>query len=113
MHGESYATEFIENARHFERCDWCGRDGSKNRKGLCRHCNEVRKDLEHIQKRIPQPRTFTEKWYLRLAQEKKESCVAWGKMVRNILDGSVAPLQLEHWFCQVARRVGAGEKKIR
>ncbi len=47
---EPYAKEFIEGMRKVARCDWCGRDTRTNRKGLCRHCNEVRKDLERVEK---------------------------------------------------------------
>jgi hypothetical protein len=106
------ARQFIKLARGFSRCDWCKRDKPRNGRGLCRHCNDVRLNLEKTQKRDPHPRVFTGKWFLRLAREKKNSCIGWGKMLRNILDGDVSPLQLEHWLWLIAKRVGSGEKQV-
>jgi hypothetical protein len=104
----SYAKQFIEIARQAVRCNWCGRDKKLNRQGLCRHCNEVRKDLEEQEKL--KPTTFTEKWYLNLAREKKKSCVVWGQMVPGILDAPVSGLSLEHWFRLIARRIARNNK---
>src|SRR6266571_127322 len=105
---EPYAKEFIEGMRKVARCDWCGRDTRTNRKGLCRHCNEVRKDLERVEKLtsdVAEPKTFMLDWRQRVARQKKEDCIVWGQMLRGILSGGVEPLALEHWFCMVSKRI--------
>jgi hypothetical protein len=106
---DSYAKQFIEDARRAVRCAWCGRDKNLNTKSLCRHCNGVRKDLQRREKLKPQ--TSAEKWYLELAQEKKQSCVGWGQMLRGILNARVSGLDLERWFSMMARSV-AGDDRI-
>lgn len=110
---EPYEKQFVQYARQAKRCDWCGRDRPKKRPGSCRHCNEVHKNLERIQKRFPKPKTFTEKWSLKLAQEKKKQCLAWGAMVRGIFGGPVTPLDLGCWFCLIEKRITKDEKKLR
>jgi len=105
---KSYAKEFIEGMRQAVRCDWCGRDKKRSRSGLCRHCNDIRKDLERVEKLVSdpkEPKTFVLDWQLRVARQKKKDCVIWGQMLHGILNGSVDSLGLEHWLCRVAKRI--------
>ncbi|SRR6266481_1902188 len=103
---EEYAPQFIEDARQAERCDWCGRDARRNRKRFCRHCNEIRRRIEELEKlaQTSGKQNFMLDWELRVARAEKEDCIAWGGMVRRIF-GQVAPLDLEHWFCMLAKRI--------
>jgi hypothetical protein len=110
---ESYAKEFIEGMRQSVRCHWCGRDEKKNRKGLCRHCNNVRKDLESIEKLADdpsEPKTFMLDWELRIARQQQKDCMAWGQMLHGILDGPVECLELEHWFRRVAESIARDKR---
>lgn len=106
---ESYAKEFIESVRRFGRCEWCGRNARKNRKGLCRPCNGVRKHLDAVEKqgreRPSGSEDFTLNWELRVAREMKNDCIAWGRMLEHILNAPSEPLSLEHWFRRVAENV--------
>jgi hypothetical protein len=109
---ETYCKRFIDSARNFDRCEWCGREGRKNRKGLCRSCNGVRKNLELLEKRTrEQPSHYFLNWELRVANQMKRDCMAWGKMLSYILAGPVDALNLEHWLRDVAERV-AKDKRI-
>jgi hypothetical protein len=113
---ESYAKEFIEGMQQAVRCDWCGRDGWKNRRGLCRHCNDVRKDFERVEKLardVSEPKSFIQDWEQRVTRQKKKDCMAWGLMLRGILNGSVDPLALEHWFCMVAKHIARDDRMHR
>jgi hypothetical protein len=102
-----YAKQFIEDARRAVRCDWCGRDARRNRRGLCRHCNEIRKTIEKLEKlaaRKNRKPDFMLDYELKVAKAEKKDCVAWGQILRTLL-GGVDPLDLEHWFCMVAKRI--------
>src|ERR1700751_1726595 len=52
---ESYAKQFIENARATVRCQWCARDKDLNRRGLCGSCNAGRR--QHHKGELLNPRT--------------------------------------------------------
>src|SRR6266849_2268952 len=111
MPEKSYAKEFIADVRKADRCDWCWRDARKNRRGLCRHCNEIRKDLERLEKRTAEGTVnFILDWNLRVARREKEDCIAWGNIGRGILDRPVSGLDLEHWFCDLAKRLARDRK---
>jgi len=100
-----YGKEFMVGVRERDSCDWCGRDKRMKRKGLCRHCNEARKDLERNEKlAASEPSDFVLNWELRVARQKKKDCSAWGQMLHSILDGPVEALCLEHWF-RVAEKI--------
>lgn len=112
MHRNSvpYAIKWVEGARHAIRCKWCGRDARRNRKGLCSHCNEVRKDLEKIEKQATQacPGLVPQLWLereLTIAREKKDDCIYWGQHLRDILFGRVDAFTLERWFRLIASRI--------
>jgi len=111
---ESYAKQLIESVRGFDRCNWCGREARKNRKGLCRPCDRVLNNLEAVEKHIrehpPKSRDFMLDWELRVAREMKNDCIAWGQMLKNILAGPVDSLSLEHWFGKIAGTVARDEK---
>jgi hypothetical protein len=55
-------------------------------------------------------KTFAEKWQLRLAEEKIKSCKAWGQMGRGIIEGCTTPLELEHWFCAISKRINGNDE---
>ena len=106
MPEKPYAKEFMTGVRERDRCDWCGRDERMKRKGLCRHCNKVQKDLDRIEKlAVSEPGDFVLNWELRVARQKKKDCVVWGQMLRGILDGPVDALGLEGWFRMLARKI--------
>jgi hypothetical protein len=108
---ESYAKTFIAQVRHFERCDWCGRDKPKKRNGLCRHCDDVRRSLEKVENEAASKRlSFGLDFNLRVAREKKKDCINWGKSVKNILDGQVSPLELEHRFRRLAECIARDKR---
>jgi hypothetical protein len=100
--GESHAQKFMERAREANRCVWCARAKPKNRKGLCRHCEKIRRKIEKLEM-LP-PGSFMLDWELRVARAEKEGCIVWGGMPNGIL-GEVTPLDLEHWFCMLAKRI--------
>ena len=104
---ESYAKQFIRDAGQAVRCDWCGRDARRNRKGLCRHCNEIRKTIDKLELVAAQANGKPDMildYELRVARAEKGDCIAWGKMLHSLL-GGVEPLGLEHWFCMAAKRI--------
>jgi hypothetical protein len=113
------AKKFIDSMRSFDRCEWCGRDGKRNRNGLCRHCNDVRKDLEKFEKEVlevgaelePHGRLVWLNRELAIAGARKKSCIAWGRMLDDILAGHVEPLTLEsNWFRPVQKRIANDDK---
>ena len=108
----SFAKEWIEGARSVTRCDWCGREKAKNRRGLCRHCDGVRKDLESVEKQATESpgafqrfSNFILEWEVAIARQKKSDCIFWGRHLQGILHGAVDSLTLEGWFRQVAQRI--------
>jgi hypothetical protein len=106
---ESYASEFIEGVRRYDRCDWCGRDVKRNRRGLCRSCDAVHRHLAAVENRISEvpagSKDFILDWELRVAREMKKDCIAWGQILNSILTGPVESLGLEHWFRKLAESI--------
>jgi hypothetical protein len=108
MHDPSPAKQFLEGARRSPRCDWCARDKRLNGKGLCGSCNEVRKNLERMER--AKLTSWTEKFHWRLAREKKKNCMGWGRQLPGILNGPVSGLDVERWFRMVARHIARDKK---
>jgi hypothetical protein len=48
---------------------------------------------------------------LKVAREKKEDCILWGKMLQSILDTPVDGSNLEAWFCLIGERI-ANDKNM-
>jgi hypothetical protein len=110
---ETEGVEFIELVRGFEGCDWCGRDGKKNRRGLCRSFDRVRKQLEtieiYIQEHPADGTNVVLDRELRVAKQVKKDCIMSGRIGKDILAGPVDPLGLEHWFRRIAERIAKDE----
>jgi hypothetical protein len=107
---ESYAKEFMDDLQRADRCDWCGRDKRRNRVGLCRHCNEIRKKLRKLEKlALTSKPNFMLDWELKVLQQKKKDCISWGQMLQGIL-GAVDALDLEHWFCMIAQHIARDDR---
>jgi len=111
---QPYAKKFIENAKSYDRCDWCGRIGKKNRRGLCRSCNRVYKEVESLEKQIrEQPASLPNyilDWDLKVAKQMKRDCIAWGNILKGILSGPIDSLDLEHWFRKMARSIARDDR---
>ena len=99
---DSYAHEFMADAQKADRCEWCAREKRKNRKGLCRHCDKIRRTIEQLE-RLPR-RDFLLDWELRVARAERKDCKAWGGLLRGIL-GHVDPINLERWFSMLSERI--------
>jgi hypothetical protein len=109
-HEEPYAEQFIEDARRAERCVWCGRDKRRNSRGLCRSCDGVRRKIERLEKLASERRGDPVlEWELQVAHAEKEDCIAWGEMLRGVL-GHVDSVDLEHWFCMLAKRIAGDDR---
>jgi hypothetical protein len=104
-----YAQEFVAGIQLEDRCSWCKRTKKRNRVGLCRHCNEIRKRVEKLEKATRRKRKpdFNLEQELKIALAEKDSCVGWGETLGSIL-GQVT--DLEHWFCMVATRIARDRK---
>jgi len=104
-----YAVQFIEDAKALERCEWCARDKPLYRKGLWRHCWDIRSKLARLEKLAAKhKRNMLVDWELRERARKKD-CVIWGKMLPRFL-GHVDSLDLEHWFCMVEKRIARDDR---
>ena len=109
-HEEPYAKQFIEDARRAERCGWCGRDKRRNSRGLCRSCDGIRRKVERLEKLTSKHRgNFVLGWELQVARAQKEDCIAWGEMLPGVL-GHVDSLDLERWFCVMAKRITGDDR---
>ncbi len=106
---ESGAKQFIDSVRGFDRCNWCGNEARKNRKGLCRSCNDVRKQLDGAEKRAESRSDFMTEWELKVARAKKADCIYWGNDLKHILSGPVNGLRTEYRFAELAKKI-ANEK---
>jgi hypothetical protein len=108
---DSYAREFIEGLRRQARCDWCGRDAKLTRKKLCRHCNDIQKRIEQLEEKAPKKSrpNFLLDWDLKVARAEKKDCIAWGEMLKTLLV-RVDALDLEHWFCMLAKRIARDKR---
>lgn len=73
---EAGAVDFIQLVRGFARCDWCGREGKKNPRGLCRSCDRVRKEVEvteaDIQERSIGGTNFLQEWKVQVPRQMKQ-----------------------------------------
>jgi hypothetical protein len=76
---------------------------------LCRHCNEVRRELSTTQEldKTRRPKADRHQLFvldreLAIAENMKRLCITSGNIVRRILDGVVTLLDLEEWFNEVA-----------
>jgi hypothetical protein len=101
---EAFAKEFIESVRNVERCDWCGRVTNRNRKGLCRPCDGIRKRLASAENHS-EPDNVYVKHELKVARQMKKDCIASGQILKHILDGPVDSLGLEHDFRRIAEKI--------
>jgi len=119
MQTELDAREFITSVRSVVRCHWCGRQGKRLTKGLCRHCNDVRKDLLRFEKEVLGVRAESEPhgrlvWLnqeLAIARARKKNCIGWGQMLDDILAGHVEPLTLERaWFRPVQKSIANDDR---
>jgi hypothetical protein len=52
-------------------------------------------------------------WEQRVARQKKRDCIVWGQMLHGLLNGSVEPLELERWFCMVAKHIARDDRMHR
>lgn len=103
--------EFIQNRQNADKCDWCGKEEKMRRKGLCRHCNRVQKDITRLEKlTASDPTNPFLNYEVKIARQKKKDCMAWGQMRRDILDGRVSSLSLEHWFRNAAKLITKDER---
>ena len=103
--------EFIRNRQNADTCHWCGKEEKMPRKGLCRHCNRVQRDIARLEKLVASdPTDFFLNYEAKIARQKKRDCTAWGQRRRNILDGPVSPLTLEHWFRDSAKQIARDER---
>jgi hypothetical protein len=102
-----YAKIFIKDAKSAQRCDWCLRARLKNRFGLCRHCNEIRKRIAKLELAIRKSKPdFTLDWEFQVAKAERDDCKAWGGMLKSIF-ASVDSLDLEHWFSKLSGHIAA------
>jgi hypothetical protein len=101
---------FMEMVRKYDRCEWCGRDRKKNRRGLCRSCDTVRRQLDSLEAQTQGKRNVYLDWELRVTKQMKKDCIAWGNMLKPILGGAVTPLKLEHDFRHLARNIAGDDK---
>jgi len=101
---------FMEMVRKCERCEWCGRDKKKNRRGLCRSCDGVRKQLDSLEAQKDVEKNFHLRWDLDVTRRMKKDCIAWGNMLKPILGDAVSALQLEHDFRRLARSIARDNK---
>ena len=109
---EAFAKEFIESIRNVERCNWCGRGTNRNRRGLCRSCDGVRKRLAKTEEaHHAEPDNFFVEHELKIARQMKKDCIIWGKMLKGIVDVPGDSLQLEGWLRRVAEKV-ANDKRM-
>ena len=100
-----YADEFLQDAKNAERCDSCLRAKSKNRFGLCRHCNEIRKRIAKLELAISKSKpNMALDWELQVAKAERDECKAWGGMLKSILAG-VDSVDLEHWFSKLSGHI--------
>lgn len=107
---EPYATTFIKYRRRADRCKWCWRERPRNGLGLCRPCNDVRKELALFEKRAGESKDYVTDWRLRVAREMKQDCQFWGMLVKHILEGPVSGLKLESEFHLLWKRITPREK---
>jgi hypothetical protein len=102
MKDKPYADTWIENLRLVTRCEWCGVGTRRlTRRGLCRHCNEIRKKLDKLQKMTKTPPSTIGPSYhfqmeLAIMEAEKANCIVYGNVVKRILNGGVDGLSLEH-----------------
>jgi hypothetical protein len=108
--GQNAAKKFIGQVTALDRCEWCGRDGGKIHNGLCSHCNDIRKSLEKLERKVAELDGQSESTLtvlrlrreLAIAEEKRKLCKTWGQMLDAILAAPVEPLALERsWFLPV------------
>jgi len=102
---ESYAKKFIEYRRLAERCVWCGREKPRNKMGLCRHCDNVTKEVKLCANRAAKSRSHTADFDLRAALQMKRDCIGWGDEVRRIIAGPISGYDLEKDFELLARNI--------
>lgn len=78
---------------------------------LCRHCNDIRKEIEKLEgkmRRIRKP-NFLLDCELKVARAEKKDCTAWGGMLKTLLV-RVDALDLEHWLCMLAKRIARDKR---
>jgi hypothetical protein len=107
---EAFAKEFIESVRNVERCNWCGRVANRNRKGLCRPCDGIRKRLATAENHS-EPDNVYVKHELKVARQMKKDCIIWGEMLKGIVEVPGDSLQLEGWLRRVAEKI-ANDKRM-
>ena len=101
---------FMEMVRKYDRCEWCRRDKNKNRRGLCRSCDSVRKRLDSLEAQKDVEKNFHLRWDLGVTRRMKKDCIAWGNMLKPILGDAVSTLKLEHDFRRLARSIARDNK---
>jgi hypothetical protein len=99
---------FMDSVRRYDRCEWCGRDKKRNRRGLCRSCDAVRRQLDSLVAQTQGRRDAYLDWDLRVTRQMKKDCIAWGEMLKPILGGAVSPLRLEHDFRGLTKCLSGG-----
>jgi hypothetical protein len=114
---QNSAKEFIDNMRSVDRCKWCGNDARKNGTGLCRPCNDVRKQVERLEKYAGTRSDVEWELELEVARAKRADCVSWGEQLKPILNGPVdSSLAAECQFSEMARKIAgkdAGKELFR